>query len=259
MPVVWIRTGQCSFTRQLLPNPGGGGGFAKSIARDASGAIIVGGVESKGKPTGSVSAERPALWTRSGTTWLGPAYYSTPNGQGEIWRINGSAMAVGRSSEASGQVGYIWNTTTDYTAIDGLPFGINDAGTIAVGFNNSGQDVYWTRNPSTGRWDSVGHVLPGPDGGPAVGTAFDVNNAGIIVGRSTVGAKVKASVWRLDLSVYPPVPIGGVKLLSGLGPSTASEASSAKSITNVLIDGYYIIAGMASSPSAYAVRWRFIP
>jgi len=260
MPVVWIRTGQCSFTREFLPNPGGGGGYAKSIARDASGAIIVGGVESKGnKPTGLVSAERPALWTRSGTTWLGPTYYSTPNGQGEIWRITGSAIAVGRSSEASGQVGYIWNTPTDYTAIDGLPFGINDAGTIAVGFNNSGQDVYWTKNPSTGRWDPVGHVLPGPDGAPGVGTAFDVNTAGIIVGRVTVGSKFKASVWQLDLSVYPPVSIGGVKLLSGLGPSTTSEASSAKSITNVPIGGYYIIAGMASSPSAYAVRWRFVP
>jgi hypothetical protein len=259
MPAVWVRTGQCSFTRQMLPNPGGGGGFAKSVARDGSGAIIVGGVESKtGKPAG-VAAERPALWARSGSTWLGPTYYSTPNGQGEIWRINGSAMAVGRSSEASGQVGYIWNTPTDYTAIDGLPFGINDAGTIAVGFNNSGQDVYWTKNPSTARWDPVGHVLPGPDGGPGVGTAFDVNTAGIIVGRVTVGAKVKASVWQLDLSVYPPVPIGGVKLLSGLGPSTASEASSAKSITNVPIDGYYIIAGMASSAKAYAVRWRFLP
>jgi hypothetical protein len=168
-------------------------------------------------------------------------------------------MAVGRSSEASGQVGYIWNSPTDYTAIDGLPFGINEAGTIAVGHNFNGQDVYWTRNPASGRWDAVGRLLPGPDGAPAGGTAFDVNDGGIIAGRSYVGAKVKASVWQLNLSVYPPVPIGGVKLLSGLGPSTASEASSAKSISNVPIDGYYIIAGMASSAKAYAVRWRFSP
>jgi hypothetical protein len=260
VPVVWIRTGACSFTREFLPNQGGGGGFAKSIARDASGAIIVGGTDSKvTKPAGLVSGERPALWTRSGTTWLGPTFYSTPNGQGEIWRINGSAMAVGRSSDATGQVGYIWNTATDYTAIDGLPFGINDAGTLAVGHNNNGQPAYWTRNSSTGRWDAVGRVLPGMSGA-AAGTAFDVNDAGVVAGRSAVGNKVRASIWRLDTSVYPPVPIGAVQILSGLGPSPSSETSSGKAITNVLIDGYYIVAGTAADLSkTNAVRWRITP
>ena len=260
LAVVWIRTGACSFTGERLPNPGGGGGFGKSIARDATGVMMVGGTDAKvTKPAGLVSGERPALWTRSGTSWLGPTLYSTPNGQGEIWRINGSAMAVGRSSEASGQVGYIWNTATDYTAIDGLPFGINDAGTIAVGHNNSGQAAYWTRNPATGRWDAVGHVLPGVSG-PASGTAFDVNDAGVIAGRSAVGSKVRGSIWRLDLSAYPAVPIGGVQMLSGLGPSTQSETSSGKAITNALIDGYYIVAGTAADLSkTNAVRWRLVP
>jgi hypothetical protein len=261
LAVAWIRTGACSFTREQLPNPGGGGGNAKSVARTASGTIIVGGIDvTSGKKPSTVALNRPALWTRSGSSWLGPTFYSTPNGQGEIWRINGSAMAVGRSSEATGQVGYIWNTPTDYTAIDGLPFGINEAGTIAVGHNNNGQAAYWTRNPSTGRWDSVGRLLPGADGAPAAGTAFDVNDAGIIVGRSSLSrTKVKGSVWRLDMSVYPPVPIGGVQIISGLGPSTTSETSSGKAITNVLIDGYYIIAGMASESNTYAVRWRLPP
>jgi hypothetical protein len=259
-PAVWMRTGNCSFTREYLPNPGGGGGFGKSVARDASGTIIVGGVEAKvTKPAGQVSGERPALWTRSGTTWLGPTYYSTPNGQGEIWRINGSKMAVGRSTESSGQVGYIWNTATDYTAIDGLPFGINEAGTIAVGQNNSGFDVYWTKNPTTARWDPVGHVLPGVSGS-ASGTAFDVNDAGVIAGRSAVGSKVRGSIWRLDTSVYPAVPVGGVLILSGLGPSSASETSSGKAITNAPVNGFYVVSGMASANSGtYAVQWLVQP
>ena len=260
LAVAWIRTGACSFTRERLPNPGGGGGYAKSVARDASGAVIVGGIDylASDKSKGVMGGPRPILWRRSGTTWLVPTLYATPNGLGEIWRINGKGMAVGRNDNS--QVGYIWNSPTDYTAIDGLPFGINEAGTMAVGHNFNGQDVYWTRNPSTGRWDPVGRLLPGMDGAPAGGTAFDVNDAGIIAGRSGVSrTKVKASVWRVDMSVYPPVPIGGVTVLSGLGPSTTSESSSAKSITNVPIDGYYIIAGMASSGSTYAVRWRFSP
>ena len=261
MAAVWIRTGQCSFTQQMLPNPGGGGGFAKSVARDVSGVVIVAGIDYK---AGSKSAHiaggpRPALWRRSGSTWLEPTLYATANGFGEIWRVNGNGMAVGRNDDS--QVGYIWNSPTDYTAIDGLPFGINDAGTIAVGHNFNGQDVYWTRNPSTGRWDSVGRLLPGADGAPAGGTAFDVTDAGIVVGRSALPRKpLKGSIWRLDTSVYPPVPVGGVTILSGLGgSSTVSEGSSAKSITNVPIDGYYIIAGMATSTKAYAVRWRFSP
>jgi hypothetical protein len=259
LAVAWIRTGACSFTRERLPNPGGGGGNAKSVARTATGTVIVGGIDAIVLKPATVGAYRPALWTRSGTSWLGPTLYSTPNGQGEIWRINGKAMAVGRSTESTGQVGYIWNTPTDYTAIDGLPFGINEAGTIAVGQNNNGRAVYWTRNPSTGRWDSVGRLVPGVDGTPAGGTAFDVNDAGIMVGRSAGGTKVKASVWRLDMSVYPPVPLGGVQMLSGLGPSSQSESSSGKAITNVPIDGYYIIAGMASESNTYAVRWRLPP
>jgi hypothetical protein len=260
LAVAWIRTGACAFTRERLPNPGGAGGSAKSVARTSAGAIIVGGFDVKsGKPS-TVVQNRPALWTRSGSSWLGPTFYSTPNGNGEIWRINGSAMAVGRSSEATAQVGYIWNSATDYTAIDGLPFSINEAGTVAVGNNNAGQAVYWTRNPSTGRWDTVGRVLAGSDGAPAGGTAFDVNDAGIIVGRFSFSpTKLKASVWRLDMSVYPPVPIGGVQVLSGLGPTTTSEAASGKAITNVLVDGYYIIAGTASESNTYAVRWRLPP
>src|SRR4029078_8859233 len=155
LAAVWIRTGACTFTRELLPNPGGGGGFPKSIARNASGAIIVGGTDT-GSGKGGGGLDRPVVWTRSGTSWLGPTFYSTPNGNGEIWRINGSAIAVARRSEASGQVGYIWNSPTDCTAIDGLPFGINNAGAIAVGFNNAGQAVYWTRHTSTGRSDAGG-------------------------------------------------------------------------------------------------------
>ncbi len=258
LAVAWIRSGTCSFTRERLPNPGGGGGNAKSVARTSSDAIIVGGIDARsGK--GGVGGSRPALWTRSGTSWLGPTLYSIPGGSGEIWRINGSAMAVGRSS---GGVGYIWNSATDYTAIDGLPFGINDAGNVAVGHNNNGQAVYWTKNPSTGRWDAVGRLLPGADGGPAGGVAFDVNDAGIIVGRSLAPSsttKLRASVWRLNMSSYPSLPTGGVQMLSGLGPSTQSETSSGKAITNTLVGGYYIIAGMASTSNTYAVRWRLPP
>ena len=174
--VAWIRTGACSFTRERLPNPGGGGGNAKSVARDASGAILVGGIDYKAgnKSAHIAGGPMPALWKRSGTTWLAPIFYATANSFGEIWRINGKGMAVGRNDNS--QVGYIWNSPTDYTAIDGLPFDINEAGTIAVGHNFNGFDVYWTRNPSTGRWDSVGRLLPGPDGAPAAGTAFDVND-----------------------------------------------------------------------------------
>jgi hypothetical protein len=260
LAVAWIRTAACSFARERLPNPGGGGGNAKSVARDASGAIIVGGIDYRAgsKSKGIVGGPRPVLWRRSGTTWLEPTLYATTNGLGEIWRINGKGMAVGRNDNS--QVGFIWNSPTDYTAIDGLPFGINEAGTIAVGHNFNGQDVYWTRNPSTGRWDAVGRLLPGADGTPASGTAFDVNDAGIIVGRSAVApTKVKASVWRLDMSAHPPTPIGGVTMLSGLGPSTNSEVSSGKAITNGLVGGYYIIAGMASESNTTAVRWRISP
>jgi hypothetical protein len=254
LAIVWIRTGPCSFTRERLPNPGGGGGWGKSVARDASGAVIVGGIDAKAnRPTGSVGAFRPAVWTRSGTTWLGPVLYATPDGQGEIWRINGKGMAVGRGNQG----GYLWSSPTDFTVIDGLPFGINDAGTIAVGHTSAGLAAYWTRDPSTGRWDAASHVLPGVDG--AGGTAFDVNDAGIVAGRSG-GTKIKASIWRLDTSVYPPVQIGSVQTLSGLGPSTQSETSSGKAITDIPIDGYYIVAGTAADLSrTNAVRWRVSP
>ena len=52
---------------------------------------------------------------------------------------------------------------------------------------------------------------------------------------------------------------GSDAVLSGLGPSTTSEVSSGKAITNGLIGGYYIIAGMASESNTTAVRWRFSP
>jgi uncharacterized membrane protein len=200
---------------------------------------------------------RAALWTRSGNSWLGPTLYATPDGTGEIWRINGKGMAVGRYA----QIGLVWNDATHYTILDGLPFGINEAGTIAVGKSNAGLDVYWTRNPNTGQWDGIGKVLPG-ESGSGVGTAFDVNDAGIIVGRVYRAKKNQAAYWRLNMAVYPPVPIGGVQRLGGLGPSVSpSETSSAKAISDMPIGGSYLIAGTATDPGnkMYAVRWYIVP
>jgi hypothetical protein len=75
-----------------------------------------------------------------------------------------------------------------------------------------------------------------------------------------VANKVRASIWRLDVSSYPAVVIGGAQVLSGLGPSPSSETSSGKAITNVPIDGYYIVAGTAADLSkTNAVRWRISP
>lgn len=249
----WVRQdGTSTYTAEQLPKAVNSvGGNATSAARDAAGTLLVAGWQIFPGTRKGTTVNRPALW-RHDAVWSAPTLLALPSGSTSAAGrdINGKGQIVGRI-DASDR-GAVWDDPATVTALDGLPSGINPAGTIVVG-SRGGVPVYWYRT-SSGAWNATGVALPSL-GGSCSSEARGVNDAGVIVGKSCDGnSSVSGAVWRLDLSGPTPAYISGPKRLPGLGgKGNATETSAAAKITST---SPYIIAGTGSTPAGAAVRWR---
>jgi hypothetical protein len=107
------------------------------------------------------------------------------------------------------------------------------------------------RNPLTQAWNPTGVALPHV-GAACSGTggtqANDVNDDGVIVGRSCNGSSRHATVWRLDMSGPTPVLVGGATGLPGLG-GNGVEKPAAIAVSR---SAPYVVAGTANGQ---VVRW----
>jgi hypothetical protein len=254
----WLRQGTTtSYVAQSLPLVSNAvGGNAASAARDAAGAMIVGGWQAfPAAKRGSSPSNWPAIWRYDGS-WSVPTSLTLPPGStsGSVRDINAKGQAVGRLN--SSNFGVVWEDATTVTALDGLPSGINPAGSLVVGKGASnGQPVYWYRSTS-GAWITTGVTLPSL-GGSCGGGAAAVNAAGMIVGQSCdANGNLTATVWRIDLTGPVPVLVGGPQRLSGLGGKGSATNNETSGAVKVSGTAPYIIAGYAMTGSSNAaVRW----
>ena len=255
----WLRQGtSASYVAQTLPqSPNAVAGNASAAARDAAGTLLVGGWQSFPAPKRSAPPQnRPALWRYDGS-WSAPTLFALPAGStsGSVRDINARGQAVGRINTSD--FGVVWEDVNTVTALDGLPNGINAAGTLAVGRGGTSyQPVYWYRTTS-GAWNTTGVTLPSL-GGSCGGEASAVNAAGVIVGQSCdARGNLTATVWRVDLTGPSPVLVAGPQRLSGLGgKGTVTNNESSKAI-KVSSTAPYVIAGIATTggSGSAAVRW----
>ena len=172
---------------------------------------------------------------------------------GVLRAINSSGQAVGRIDDALVN-GAVWDTPASPVKLDaGLPRAINSAGTLIVGGRPNGQPVFWTRT-ATGAWNTVGIVLPSL-GGTCGGEAINLNDDGVVVGRSCdARGNINAAIWRIDLSVTPAV-VSGPQRLPGLGIKRGSETSTAVYVSPVA--PYTVVGGASAQTGGQAVRWTW--
>ena len=263
---VWLEQAPGVYAFQSLPRSTGiKSSRVRSIARASDGTLLLGGTEvapcPSCKPNASQSdSVRPVVWRGSGTSWTGPQNYVRPPGkgiQGELSDINANGQAVGIRNGETTNPGVIWEDSTTYTLVDGFAFGINAAGTVAVGLRNGTGPVYWWRDPVTHQWHTTGVPLPTLGGGTC-GRATMINSAGIVVGAScNADGFAQATVWKLDLSGSAPVVIA-MQGLPGLGDKIVNPSSEPVSIAGGITDTPpYVVAGNARSKTVnYWVRWR---
>jgi hypothetical protein len=255
MPTAWMRQGTPSpFVAVTLPiSAGMTSGNAAASARDASGALLVGGWETFIPKKGATPVERPVRWRYDGS-WSAPMVYAlTPGGiRGTLLGINSAGQAVGRNDDASIN-GAVWDTPASPVKLDGIPNTLNSASTLIVGARNS-QPVFWTRT-AAGTWNTVGIALPSL-GGTCGGAAIGLNDDGVVVGRSCdARGNINAAIWRIDLSVTPAV-VSGPQRLPGLGVrhgANSNENSTAVYVSPVA--PYTVVGGSSSQNGAQAVRW----
>lgn len=253
----WVRQGATTtYVPEALPKLATAvGGNAVAAARDAAGDLIVGGWQMMPAiKKGGTTQNRPVIW-RHGTGWSAPIPLVLPAGSttGAVREINGKGQAVGRLDQSA--YGAIWEDASTVTRLDGLPSGINAAGTLAVGAVG-GKPAYWYRT-ATGAW-STGIVLPSLSG-TCGGDALGVNDDGVVVGKSCEGTtRIQATLWRLDLSGAVPVLVSGPQRLPGLGVKSTSGGNESSSAVAVTSTAPYVIVGTAASSAASsaAVRWR---
>lgn len=254
MPTAWMRQGTPSpFVAVTLPiSVGMASGNASAAARDATGALLVGGWETAIAKKGSVGPHRPVRWRYDGS-WSAPVVYALPAGAaaGAVRGINAAGQIVGRVDASL--IGAVWDTPASPVRLDGMPNSINSAGTLIVGARSS-QPVYWTRT-ATGTWNTVGIALPSL-GGTCGGDAIGLNDDGVVVGRSCdVRGNINAAIWRVDLSVTPAV-VTGPQRLPGLG--VKHGANSNESSTAVYVSPlapYTVVGGASALGGGQAVRW----
>jgi hypothetical protein len=255
MPTAWIRQGTPSpFVAVTLPiSAGMTSGNAAASARDASGALLVGGWETMIPKKGSTPVQRPVRWRYDGS-WSAPMVYALTAGAtaGTLRGINSAGQAVGRIDDALFN-GAVWDTPASPVKLDGWPRALNSAGTLIVGGRNS-QPVFWTRT-AAGTWNTVGIALPSL-GGTCGGEAINLNDDGVVVGRSCdARGNINAAIWRVDLSVTPAV-VTGPQRLPGLGVkhgANSNENSTAVYVSPVA--PYTVVGGSSTQNGAQAVRW----
>jgi len=257
----WTRQTDGSWTETILPAaPGSTGGTATGAARTANGALLVSGYENLPAPRHSVVNE-PVVWQFDGTTWSSPAVYAYPAGATTAGaRAVASVGVIVGAVDANGDLnasatGAVWDSPSTPTRFDGLPIGINSAGTLVVGQRN-GVPVYWWRDKTSGLWHTTGVALPSIAGTSCPGGQADgLNDAGTVVGYScnSNGAN-QATAWRLDFSGATPVLVGSATALSGLGSTGGRNAnvSEAVGVSQSNVAGGWALSG----GQQYIVRWR---
>jgi hypothetical protein len=258
LATAWVRQGTTtSYVAQQLPMMSNAvASNAAAAARDAFGTLIVGGWQSfPAAKKSSPPNNWPAIWRYEGS-WSTPTSLPLPAGStsGSVRDINAKGQAVGRMNTSN--FGVVWDDVSTVTALDGLPMGINPAGTLAVGRGGvSAQPVYWYRTAS-GNWNTTGVTLPSL-GGSCGGDASAVNAAGVIVGKSCdTRGNVQATVWRLDLTGPTPVLVSGPQRLPGLGGKGSATSNETSAAVKVSSTAPYTVAGYAmSGGSMAAVRW----
>jgi len=253
----WVRQGTGnSYVAELLPKIAGSvGGNALAAARDADGALLVGGWQiMPAVKKGGATQNRPVFW-RHDATWSAPVPLSLPAGSttGSVNGMNGKGQLVGRL-DASDH-GAVYDDPASPVVLDGLPNAIDAAGTLVVGVRG-GRPVYWYRT-SAGTWNTTGVDLP-TLGGACGGAAIGLNGDGVVVGKSCdTAGNIQATVWRLSVGVANPVLVAGPQRLPGLGLKNGATSNEASSATRVSSTAPYIVAGTASGQSGtQAVRWR---
>jgi hypothetical protein len=254
--MAWVRQGtNNSYVTELLPKLAGSvGGNALAAARDATGALLVGGWQIMPGAKKGTTLNRPVFW-RHDVAWSAPTPLALPPGYttGSVRGLNGKGQLVGRLDNS--QRGAVYDDLANPIVLDGLPNSINGAGTLVVGVR-AGLPVYWYRNAS-GAWNTVGVTLPSL-GGTCGGEASGLNDDGVVVGKSCdTAGNIEATVWRLTVGGGAPVLVAGPQRLPGLGlkrSATSNESSSAMRVSGT---APYVIAGAASGQSGtLVVRWR---
>jgi hypothetical protein len=248
-PAVWTRGATGGWTKQLLAAPANRGNVTGAFV-DGDGSLVAGGwVEVEIRRNNYLN--RPAVWRRVGGVWGAAQLYAYPGQAASIYAIAANGAAAGRTTGTDGTVrGIVWDNASSYAILDGIAYGINDAGTIVVGEKNG--PVFWYRTAS-GTWTTTATPLP-TLGGCTGGRANDVNDDGVIVGGSCVSSKKRqGSVWRLDFSGTTPAVAGAPFPLGGLGLTGASEEStSAIAITST---APYTVVGYVAGGNNITVRW----
>lgn len=258
--VAWTHQPDGSFTQELLPSaPSSSGRMATSAARMADGTLLAGGVDATpGVRKGDTPFNRPVVWQRVGSSWSAPTVYAYPAGvtRASTRAVNALGQIVGEVNASA--TGAVWDDPTLGILLDGMPNGINSAGTLIVGYKAAGtakSPAFWWRDPSTHAWHTTGVLLPTVAGaGCTSGAAHSLNDAGVVVGRScNSSGKDQATVWHLDFSGPAPVLTGQPTALSGLGPGSSSPISDAVGVSST---APYLVGGFAlSGGKQLVVRW----
>ena len=138
------------------------------------------------------------VWNGTNPTVLG----RLANGYDTVaYGINASGQVVGFAENASGRKGVVWNGTsptilTGLTSSGGIPYSINDAGTIA-GQSNS-KAVIWNGTTPT----ALGSL------GGSNSIAYGINNAGQVVGWSKTSGDAATNAVRWNGTV--PTTLDGL-------------------------------------------------
>ena len=253
MPVIWVRDIGGAWTRQPLPG-GGQQGIANRTAVATNGSLLASGWLTV-EVSRHESLNRPVLWRRISGTWVAPLQYAVPGSAAAGYDADAGGRIAGRTTLADKSVrGVVWDNPTSYTLLDGIAYGINDAGTVVVGERN-GAPTYWYRHGGTGLWSATGIALPS-GGSCQAPRARDVGiDAGVIVGSGCAanGKRVAGVIGSLDLAGPVPVLVEGPVHLGGLGViGSGAETSGAPSVTST---PPYKAVGNLSAPSSLLVSW----